>query len=100
MPGIAETAADCAGLQFGRWPQIDGVGVDQIFAPVAGSRANNPPPTLGSSIRALPRSIPNSVKDTSETGTYTDLPSEAEPHCTPPRIPPRPTRVCHRTRPL
>ena len=46
-PGIALTAADCAGLQRGRVPQPGG-GVDHSISPSSRRSANMPPPRFGS----------------------------------------------------
>src|SRR4029077_14220686 len=34
------------------------------------------------------------MRPMSDSATYTLVPSVAEPHCTPPMVPPSPTRVC------
>src|SRR5215831_13115457 len=52
-PGIAVTAADCAGLQLGLSPQ-PGCGVFQAMAPVSGFSANRPQPVFGSSSNGTP----------------------------------------------
>src|SRR5580704_2755677 len=44
-PGIAVTAADCAGLHPGTSPQ-PGCGVRQTSSPVSSLRAQSPPPAL------------------------------------------------------
>src|SRR5581483_7569500 len=45
-PGIADTAADCAGLQFLRSPQLFGDALHTVL-PETRSSANNPPPFSG-----------------------------------------------------
>src|SRR5262249_11076608 len=47
IPGMALTAADCAGLHRGREPQSPG-GVSQTRSPLSRRKANMPPPLLGS----------------------------------------------------
>src|SRR5580704_2631633 len=51
-PGIAVTAADCAGLHPGRSPQ-PGCGVRQTSSPVSSLRADSPPPALLSKRREM-----------------------------------------------
>jgi hypothetical protein len=65
-PGIDDAAWDCAGLQLAR---LGGQGSGAFFQsrfPVAISKANNPPPSAGSTERT-PRPMPWSF--TSESGT-------------------------------
>src|SRR5215469_13601435 len=78
-PGMAVTAADCAGLQNNLPPQ-EGGGAAQIFSPVTMLMATNPPPMFGSRIRFSPCSKDRLVKDMSELATYIFTPSVAEPH--------------------
>src|SRR5690348_8870651 len=63
-PGIALTAADCAGLQRLRSPQENG-GVYQTFSPVLSFSAYMPPPWLGSaSVSVLNVSMRRLISDT------------------------------------
>src|SRR5438105_3202203 len=95
-PGIAVTAADWAGEHRGREPHLGG-GELQTCLPSASRSANIPPPWLGSaSVEVLKVSM---MRLMSETATYTFVSSAAEPHCTPPMVPPLATRVCHSTSP-
>src|SRR5258706_9094887 len=98
-PGIIAIAADCEGLQLGRSPQSGGAALHTCL-PVATSSANNPPPPFGSNTRRPPAPYDFSLKVMSDSATYIFFPSLAEPHWIPPKVPPRPTRVCHRIAPL
>src|SRR5215831_67471 len=97
MPGNADTAADCAGLQRSRVPQSNG-GVYQTFSPVCRFSAYIPPPRLVSA--SVNVEYVSMIRPMSELATYTFCASAAEPHCTPPIVPPCPTRVCQRISPL
>ena len=101
-PGIAVTAAGCAGLQPGRGGAHGVPGATQTLAPSSTSSAVSPPPCVGDSgalpMPAAPPMLP-ACRPTSDTAAYTRWPSLAMPHCTPPLVPPAPTRVCHRMRP-
>src|SRR5262249_49644333 len=102
-PGIAVTAADCAGLQPGLLLH-PGCGVVHATSPFSSVNANSPPPTFGSKSCQLPKEdrcapgnasgsststpsilsallFPSSIL-TSETATYTCVASAADPHCT------------------
>src|SRR5262245_53175679 len=94
-------AADCAGLHCGRPPQPGG-GAVHADLPSATFNANSPPPTIGSSI-VRPRAIPVPLAGLtvwSDSAMYARRPSVAEPHSTPPNMPPLPMRVLHRTLPV
>src|SRR5579862_8384497 len=105
-PGMAVTAADCAGLQGMRSPQPAG-GVYQTFLPLSRLNAKMPPPFLG--LASVADTSPlatrvwlskgSGIRSRSETATYTLEASAAEPHCTPPKVPPLPTRTCQSTSP-
>src|SRR5881628_1721082 len=82
-PGIALTAADCAGLQRLRSPQSAG-GVYQTRSPLSSRSANMPPPALGSG--SDPWLLGIVVRTISDNATYTFDWSAAEPHCTPPTV--------------
>jgi len=63
-PGIAVTAADCAGLQRGRVPHPAG-GVYQTRWPSLRRSANMPPPCFGSaSVRVVKVSMTRPISDT------------------------------------
>src|ERR1039458_673529 len=104
-PGIAVTAADCAGLQPGLTQP--GCGVCQAIPPVSIFSAVRPPPTFGSNSYGTPKTESRPATDpggaarlrTSDSATYTFFASAADPHCTPPRLPPWPTRTCQRSLP-
>src|SRR5262245_16946033 len=87
-PGMALTAADCAGLQRFRVPHGGG-GVNHTRSPLSRRSANKPPPTLGSGSVAVLFLMLN--RPMSDSATYTLDSSAADPHCTPPLIPPLPT---------
>jgi hypothetical protein len=78
-------------------------GATQTLAPSSTSSAVSPPPCVGER-GALPRPAAPPMlpacRPTSDTAAKTRWPSLAMPHCTPPLVPPAPTRVCHRMRPL
>src|SRR5262245_53195341 len=82
-PGIAVTAADCAGEQSVRSaPHGNGFALQTIF-PVFRSRAWSPPPFFGSRVRRKPCGTVGSglpPSPTSEIATYIFSPSDAEPH--------------------
>src|SRR5262249_47423886 len=68
IPGIALTAADCAGLHLGRSPHSGG-GVYQALSPFSRRRANMPPPAFGSTSElAL---YVSEMRPTSDKATYT-----------------------------
>src|SRR6185503_3254109 len=95
-PGIALTAADCAGLQRGLSPQGGG-GVYQMRSPVSTRSANMPPPRRGSAAVAIV--LGSVIRPMSDSATYAVVRSAAEPHCTPPIVPPSPTLTCQSTLP-
>ncbi len=95
---VAVTAADCAGLQFGRSAQAFGGGARQSTVPLSAARANSPPPAVGSGSTGRPAAGLGRL--TSETATNTVFPFVAVPHWTPPSRPPAPTRRLQTTRPL
>src|SRR5215471_11951569 len=87
-PGIAVTAADCAGLHGRRVPQPGG-GVCHMRSPLSTRSANMPPPLVGStsdtaSCPPLIRVLRNSMSDSS---AYILRPSVADPHWMPPTVP-------------
>src|SRR6185436_7613408 len=96
-PGMTVTAPGCAGLHPGRGGAHCGAAANQTFEPSSALRAVSPPPCTPSS-SALPIGAPPPTppggRTTSDTDTYTLRPSLAMPHCTPPFVPPFPTRVC------
>src|SRR5579864_5225132 len=99
-PGIAVTAAGCAGLHTAFDPHGGGAAY-HTFSPLAMRRAVSPPPCVGSGGNPTWMIVPGGAFLTrSETAAYTFCPSLAMPHCTPPLVPPLPTRVCHRISPL
>src|ERR1035438_1235755 len=82
-PGIAVTAADCAGLQPLILQPLPGDGVSHTFSPVAIFNANIPPPTSGlgpnpSLAPILEASVICTPK--SDSAAYTVSESAAGPH--------------------
>src|SRR5580658_7848047 len=68
-PGMAVTAADWAGLQLGRSPQ-DGGAAAHTFLPLRTSKANRPPPLLGSTTSFFPVMNSGLTNPTSESAAY------------------------------
>src|SRR5262249_6876984 len=93
---MALTAADCAGLHLGFVPH-SGAGVYQTRSPLSRRRANMPPPAFGSTSEL--ELYVSEIRPTSDNATYTFESSAADPHWTPPRVPPFPMRVDHNTAP-
>src|SRR5687768_100365 len=102
-PGIAVTAPGCDGLQPAGASLGQGAAeACQSLLPSAILRAVNPPPCRGSRTNRRVSKVLEvvRVRPTSDTAAYTRWPSKAIPHCTPPFVPPRPTRVRHRISPF
>src|ERR1700686_2123467 len=101
-PGMAVSAADCAGLQPG--VELHGGGAAyHAFRPSFRSSAVKPPPSVGFNVnRAGSFGSPSlfGMRTTSETAAYTWRSSLAIPHCTPPFTPPLPTRACQTISPF
>src|SRR5215472_15281647 len=95
-PGMAVTAADCAGLHGRRVPQPGG-GVCQMRSPLSTRSAKRPPPFVGSTSEtaSLPPLILVLRNSMSDNAAYILRPSVAEPHWMPPTVPPLPSRDCH-----
>src|SRR3954452_8762413 len=100
-PGIAVTAADCAGLHpDGAFAAQGMPGVDHTVRPSEIANAVSPPPTAGSKTKRLVSSGSVGLLLTgSEAAAYTRRPSVAMPHCTPPVGPPSPRVLARESRP-